>query len=213
MKLYSLDLSNFSSKSRIVIYEKGLTVEMISPPGGLNSADYKKVSPLGKVPALQLDDGRVIPEAEVINEYLEEMYPQPPMLPKDAGGRARARLLSRFSDLYLDPPLRALIPILFGRTLEEKLVQDRVAEIENRLDQLEILMGGTWAAGDGFTIADAALAPTIFLLSLVLQQVANKSQWESRRKLASWWERIQEWPSIRKVLDEQRNALSAMLKK
>src|SRR6266498_1293791 len=58
MKMYNLMLSNFASKSRIAIYEKGLNVEFVDPPGGLGSADYKKVNPLGKVPALVLDNGQ-----------------------------------------------------------------------------------------------------------------------------------------------------------
>ena len=48
MKLYNLALSNFASKSRIAIYEKGLKVELVDPPGGAGSADYKKINPLGK---------------------------------------------------------------------------------------------------------------------------------------------------------------------
>ena len=70
MKLYGIDLSNFTSKCRIVMYEKGLSFEKINPPGGMGSAEYKKLNPVGKIPALQLDNGQVIAESEVINEYL-----------------------------------------------------------------------------------------------------------------------------------------------
>src|SRR5271169_4158608 len=122
MKLYSRDLSNFSGKSRIVIYEKGLNVEMVDPPGGIGSAEYKKLNALGKIPALQLDNGQVIAESEVINEYLEDKFPEKSLLPKDAEGRAKVRSFSRFHDLYLDPPMRALLPQLFGKQLEDTFV-------------------------------------------------------------------------------------------
>ena len=92
MKLYSRDLSNFSAKSRIVIYEKGLDVEMVDPPGGMGSQEYKKLNPLGKIPALQLDNGRMIAESEVINEYLEDKFPAEPLLPQDAEGWAAVRI-------------------------------------------------------------------------------------------------------------------------
>ena len=61
MKLYNMDLSNFATKSRLVIYEKGLNIEMAPIPGGdLSSPEYAKVNPLGKTPALDAD-GLLIP--------------------------------------------------------------------------------------------------------------------------------------------------------
>jgi len=213
MKLYSLNLSNFASKSRIVIHEKGLNVEMLSPPGGAGSAEYKKLNPLGKVPALQLDNGYLIAESEIINEYFEDQYPEKPMLPEDSRGRARVRSFSRFNDLYLDPPMRALLPQIFGRKLDESFVQQKLAEIGNHLDQLEATIGSPWAAGDMFTLADAALTPTIFLMVNVLRQFGAKGPLEGRPKLAAWWQQVQERPSTKKVLGEQQDALAALTKK
>src|SRR5262249_44115318 len=119
MKMYSLMLSNFASKSRIAIYEKGLNVEFVDPPGGLGSAEYKKVNPLGKVPGLVLDNGKFIAESELINEYLKDKSPENPLLPKDAEGRAKVRSFTRFHALYLEPPLRAMFPKLFGQQLDD----------------------------------------------------------------------------------------------
>jgi glutathione S-transferase len=135
MKLYGIDLSNFASKCRIVIYEKGLNVEKVTPPGGLGSPQYKEINPLGKIPALQLDNGQVIAESEVINEYFEDKFPEKPLLPKEAESRARVRSFSRFHDLYLDPPMRALLPQVFGKKLDETFIEERLAEINGRLDQ------------------------------------------------------------------------------
>jgi glutathione S-transferase len=104
MKLYNLYLSNFASKCRLAIYEKGAPVEIAPIPGGdLKSAEYWKIYPLGKTPSLDAD-GVVIGESEVINEYLEERFPTPSLLPKDLEGRARSRWMSRFHDLYLELP-------------------------------------------------------------------------------------------------------------
>src|SRR5271170_6243952 len=213
MKLYSSSLSNFASKSRIVAYEKGLNLEILSPPGGSSSAEYKKLNPLGKVPALLLDNGDVIAESEIINEYLEDQFPENPLMPKDARGRARVRWFTRLNDLYLDPPFRALLPQLFGKQLEAAFVEQKLAEIAGRLDQLEAGIGSPWAAGDKFTLADAALTPTLFLMVSILPQFGAKGPIEGRPKLAAWWAKVQERPSTRKVIGEQQAALSAMMKK
>jgi len=83
MKLYNMDLSNFASKCRLAIYEKNASVEIVPIPGNdLKSAEYLKIYPLGKTPALQTGN-LIIGESEVINEYLEEKFPQPALLPKD----------------------------------------------------------------------------------------------------------------------------------
>jgi glutathione S-transferase len=214
MKLYNLGLSNFASKSRIAIYEKGLNVELVDPPGGLSSADYKKINPLGKVPALVLDNGQLVAESEVINEYLEDKFPEKPLLPKDAEGRARVRSFSRMHDLYLDPPMRALFPQLSAKEKDTKLIQEKLTEISTRLDQLEsMLSNGPWAIGDMFTLADAALTPTIFFYANFLPAFGGKSPFEGHPKLKAWWDRVQERPSAKKVLGEQQTALNAMMKR
>jgi glutathione S-transferase len=213
MKLYNLALSNFASKSRIAIYEKGVNVEFVDPPGGLGSADYKKINPLGKVPALVLDNGQLIAESELINEYLEDKYPAKPLLPKDAEGRAQVRAFTRFHDLYLEPPMRAVFPKLFGQQLDDKFIQEKITEVNNRLDQLEGTIGNQWAAGSTFTLADCALAPTMFFMTTFLPQFGSKPPTEGRPKITAWWNRVQEQPSVKKSLDEQRAALAAMMKK
>jgi glutathione S-transferase len=213
MKLYSVDLSNFATKTRIVLYEKGVDFEKVNPPGGMGSADYKKINPVGKIPALQLDNGQVIAESEVINEYLEDKYPQNPLLPKDAEGRAVVRGCTRFHDLYLEPPLRAVFPKLFGQNLDDKFIADKMAEVNSRLDQLEATIGSPWATGANFTMADAALTPTIFFMVGMLPQFGSKGPLEGRPKLAAWWAGIQERPSTKKALGEQQAAMAAMMKK
>jgi glutathione S-transferase len=213
MKLYNLALSNFASKSRIAIYEKGLNVELVDPPGGLSSAEYKKVNPLGKVPALDIG-GQLIAESEVINEYLEDKFPEKPLLPKDPEGKARVRAFTRHHDLYLEPPLRALFPQLAAKEKDTKLIEEKLADITNRLDQVEaMLSNGPWATGDMFTLADAALTPTTFFAVNFLPAFGAKGPFEGRPKLKAWWDRIQERPSTKKVLGEQQAALNAMMKK
>src|SRR5271163_3158939 len=122
MKLYNVNLSNFATKSRLVIYDKGLNIEMVPIPGGaLSSPDYAKVNLLGKTPALDAD-GMLIPESEVINEYLEDKFPTPPLLPKSPEGRARVRIITRFHDLFLTSTQEALASQLNPQNRNEKLL-------------------------------------------------------------------------------------------
>src|SRR5437588_428530 len=140
MKLYNMNLSNFATKSRIVIFEKGLNIEMSDIPGGNpKSSEYLKINPLGKIPTLDAD-GTMILESEIINEYLEEKFPKSPLLPQSPEARAKVRFFSRFNDLYFDPPLRALFGQLNPKKRDEKIVNEKLIELQMRLDQLETML-------------------------------------------------------------------------
>ncbi len=209
MKLYNVNLSNYASKCRIAIYEKACPVEIAAIPGGdLKSAEYLKIYPMGKTPALDAD-GVIIGESEIINEYLEEKFPTPALLPKSPEARARVRGFTRFHDLFLEPPGRAMFGQLDPKTRDAKLVAEKLAEVNTRLDQLEkMLSDGAFAAGPEFTLADCALAPTMFFFSSLLPIVGAKPVVEGRPKLARWWANAQERPSVKKVIGEMSAALA-----
>ncbi len=210
MKLYNMDLSNFATKCRLVIYEKGIKVDIVNPPDNYsNSAEYAKINPLGKIPALDID-GTVIAESEVINEYLEEKYPTPPLMPKSPEDRAKVRLLSRFHDIYFEPPLRALFFQMDPKTRDQKVAGEKLAEFGRRLDQLEkMLPQSGFACGEHFTLADCALAPTMFIATILLPVFGTRPPLEGRPRLAAWWKHLQTRPSVKKALDEMGEAFAA----
>jgi glutathione S-transferase len=212
MKLYNLNLSNFATKCRIVVFEKGANIELAEIPGGNpKSADYLKINPLGKVPALQNED-LVVAESEIINEYLEEKFPSPALLPKSPEARAKVRFLARLNDLYLDPPFRALFPQLNPKTRDDAVVSAKLAELQERLDLLEgILPASGFAAGPEFSLADCAIAPTMFFLMNLMPGFGAKPPTESRPKLAAWWTHVQTRPSVNKAIGEMGVALKAMM--
>jgi glutathione S-transferase len=211
MKLYNMNLSNFATKCRIAIYDKGVKVDIVPIPGNdSKSPEYLKLNPLGKVPTLDAD-GVVIGESETINEYLEDKFPTPALLPKSPEGRARVRSFTRFHDLYLEPPLRALFPQMNPKTRDEKVVNDKLTELNTRLDQLEKMLADSgFAAGADFTLADCALAPTTFFAVNMLGMFGAKPPLEGRPKLAAWWTHVQTRPSVKKALGEMGEALAAM---
>jgi glutathione S-transferase len=213
MKLYGMNLSNFVTKSKIAMYEKGLAVELTPPPGGdSKSAEYLAINPLGKIPTLDAD-GTIVAESEVINEYLEDKFPANPLLPKSPEARAQVRSFTRFHDLYLEPPLRALLGQMNPANRDAKIVSDKVAEFTRAADLLERkLAGGGYAAGADFTLADCALAPTILFATLLMGAFGAKPILEGRPKLAAWWSHVQGRPSVKKALGEQMVAIEKFQK-
>ena len=164
MRLYNFDVSPFAARCRLAIYRKGLDVEIAAvPEGGPRGAAYRALNPIGKVPALELDDGTVIPESEVIVDYLEDRFPEPPLLPETPEARARVRLLSRLGGLYLMPPMGRLFGQMRAGTRDAAVVDAALVEVGTALDHLERFAspdsGDGWIAGAAFTIADCALLP------------------------------------------------------
>ena len=97
LRLCGFHISNYHNKVRIALLEKG--IEHVDDASCKPSQDeaFLARSPMGKVPFLELDDGRRLAESDVILEYLEEAYPQKPLLPKDPWQRAKVREPASFS--------------------------------------------------------------------------------------------------------------------
>jgi len=208
VRLYSEQVSNLAAQCRIVIAEKGLhDIEIVSPPlEYLNSSEFLKINPLGKVPVLEIDGSTSLFESEVINEYLEERFPQAPLMPSEPLARARARLISRFHDLYLEPPLREL-----GR-MQNRVEVGNLSELIVRLNQIENLIEEPWAAGSDFTLADCSLAPTMLYVTVLLPLFGVPLIFIRRPKLGRWWDRVRQRSTVKQVLDEEQTALLRILK-
>jgi len=99
VKLYDAARCPYCARVRIVLEEKGLPYETVEIDLDDRPRWIYDLNVTGRVPIL--DDGFVLPESEVIMTYLEERYPDPPLLPPDARGRAEARLLVHRFDVSL----------------------------------------------------------------------------------------------------------------
>jgi glutathione S-transferase len=100
IKIYSAILCPFAHRSRLTVLEKGVPFEAIEIDLQNKPANFQDISPYGKVPVLVHGDNRVW-ESAIVNEYLEEAFPHPPLLPKDPIDRARARIWINFADTRL----------------------------------------------------------------------------------------------------------------
>lgn len=211
MKLYGFTRSPFSRKVRIALSEKRVPYDWIEYQHRHNDSRYAIMNPYKTVPILELDSGTFLYESTVINEYLEDTHPEPPLLPRDPEGRAIARLWEDFADCHL---FAALSQVLRDRfeftregpkprdpgTVDAATAREHRAAFEEELNRLDKrLEGRDYVAGHGrgaYTLADVALAP--FLLGSAAR--LEFSIVESRPNLTSWMERVRARPSVREIV-------------
>lgn len=164
--LYANDVSGYCCKVRIVLAHKHVPHADTAPPDGYGSLAYRAIVPAGTIPGLVVGAGAlVLSESEAINEYLDEAFPEPAMLPGDAAARARLRQLSRFHDARLEPPLRALFAHVAPAARDPRVVEAQLALIEARLAELAALAAPAPLLGGGaLTLADCGY-PASFMLA------------------------------------------------
>ncbi|MFI4934298.1 MAG: glutathione S-transferase family protein [Caulobacterales bacterium] len=215
MKLYQTYTSPFPTRVRLVLYAKGLSVEIIEPPGFHSSAeskgDYMTINPIGRVPTLVLDDGRALPESEVICEYLEDAFPEPTLRPADLWERSQVRLLSRICDFYL---VMAMVPLFNAsgrsrKSWDAARIGAALAEVETALGYLETYIGERgYAVGGALTQADGAIVPQLVLAyEWAPQLFGTASPLGKQPKLAAYWRAIQTDPIAARVIEETRTAI------
>ena len=139
IELINRPISIYGVKVRIYMALKDLEYEQVRAPGGFRSEEYRTHVPAGTIPAIRIGDF-VLHDSGAILEYLEECYPDPPMLPSDLQERARLRALANFHDTKLEPTIRTCFP-LFAETGESRrqalsAFSGSMADVMARLDSL-----------------------------------------------------------------------------
>ena len=204
MILYAIPVSTYSAKVRIALGIKDIDYEMVPPPGGYSSAQYKAIVPVGTIPGLR-DGDFVISESEVITEYIEEKYPDPPLLSGNPGQRAHQRFLARFHDLWLEPHLRATFAHVDPAHRDEAVLNECLDRYRARLDQLESLVDpDPWLGGKTIGVADCAYPATFTLADIMLAHFGRESRYGP--KLQAWRETVYAHPVVAQVTGESRQA-------
>lgn len=200
MKLYSSSFSPYAARVRAQIRLKNLPIAIEPPPGGLRTAEYRAVNPTGKVPALVLDDGRVLPESVAILEYIEDLHAEPALRPKDPQARGHMRALIQIADHVLGPATFPLFGALRGAPADPPA---SCAHIESALAQVAAFADdGRWLLGDEITLADVVLAPTIYYALALTRLAGAPLDLAGQPRLARWWHAACEQPALRGTLDE-----------
>ncbi len=204
MKVYGSRLSPYVARVWIQTLLKGLNeIEFAPVPGGIGSAEYKKLNPVGKIPALDTGSA-IIPESEIICEYLEEKFPAVPLLPAEAHGRAQVRLINRTIDMYVLPPLSALLPQLRRPRADHDLglIQDGWLKIRKGLAALEQFLGaGPYAFGASPTLADCAMVPMGYMIFRTMPELGVAAPFADYPRLDAWWANIRSNPQCAEALD------------
>ena len=200
ISLYHDVPSTNCDRVKIVLAEKGLAWEGIWVKLGKmeqKSPEHLARNPYGKIPVID-DDGKLLFESCIINEYLDEKYPDPPLQPKDPYLRARGRILIDYFLNYLHEPYWALRGEMIKKNEAER-DQQRVAEtrkeVAARLQYLEeALADKQFFLGD-YSLADIAMLPRFPRLEQygVLPSAALP-------KLTAWFARMKQRPSVKAIL-------------
>jgi glutathione S-transferase len=165
--------SPFAWKVWLVLEHKELTydLELLSfQAGELKKPEFLAINPRGRVPAL-IDDEVRLYESSAIVEYLEELHPEPTILPGGPAARALARRLSNEADAYLYPALRRLMTqTLFrpGGDGDPAEIADSRRALEAELERFEAYTEHDYLAGDAVTLADFAVYPMLALAKRIV---------------------------------------------
>ena len=214
MKLYSADLSPYSARIRMQIYAKGITDIVFELPEHWGMPKFRERFPIGRIPVLDID-GDMIPESEVIAEYLEEICPEPSLLGATPRETAQIRLLARLADIYIINNmfmLSRLTGALSRRTptaARDDAVSEQLAgEVVRNLKALDKFIGKDGFACCGrITLADCGLVPGLFLVETVLPAAGVDMPIPAIANVAAYWAAIQKNEPAARVLIELHRGL------
>ena len=215
MKLYSLPMSPYAARARLAIRAKGLPIEIVAPPENWrDSVAWRAISPLGRVPALSLDNGETIVESMVILEYLEDAFPDArPLRPRAPLAAARTRLVAEIAANDGQAALQGVLHNLSPATgLDPERGPALLADLGAALTRLEtVLVVGPFAAGEALSLADCCLLPLRFTLGK-LGPMIGQDLLAGRPKLAGYHATIEADASMRALWEELDAALVEFLK-
>ncbi len=172
LKLCGFAASNYHNKVKFALLEKGVPFEEeIAWVGETDPA----ASPLGKVPYLKTENG-VMCESAVMLEYIEQRYPQNPLLPSDPFAASKVRELALFLDLHLELVARNLYPeAFFGGKVSDSVKEKVGAQLEKNVAAFaKLVKFAPFVAGDTLSLADCAAVTHLPLVSSATKIIYGK---------------------------------------
>ena len=179
--LYNAARCPYAARARIVLAEKGLEVEVVEIDLSDRPAWLYEKNPAGRVPVIEEDGGEPLPESVVIMEFLEERYPEPPLLPLDPADRAAVRLLIFRDDELTDP--------YYAFRRGEQGGREELDAALGRLDA--VLTERPYLGGTEYGLADIAYVPW-----LLRARDSLGVELEAFPALSDWLGRLEERPAI-----------------
>ena len=163
MVLYSGTTCPYSHRSRFVLFEKGMDFEIRDVDLFSKPEEIMAMNPYGQVPIL-VERDLILYESNIINEYIDERFPHPPLMPGDPVDRARVRLFL----LNFEKELFAHVNTLeqtTGKKGHDKEQEKARTHIRDRLTQLApVFLKNKYMLGENFSMLDVAIAPLLWRL-------------------------------------------------
>lgn len=204
LTLYFHPLSSYCQKALTALYETGtpFTPQFVDLSNAEQEAAFRQIWPVRKFPVLR-DGETLVPELTAIIEYLAWKFPGPAkLIPDDPATAFAVREQDRFFDLNVHAHMQKII----GDRIRPADKKDPFGVAEAR-EALKTALGivekrmatATWAAGDTFSMADCAAAPTLFYINMAVMPLA-----ETYRHVAAYLDRLTQRPSFARALDEAK---------
>jgi glutathione S-transferase len=197
--LYHDRPSSNCDRVKIALAEKGLSYESIRvrlAQKEQKSPEFLKLNPYGKIPVL-VEDGKVLFESCIINEYLDDKYPEPPLMPKDPYLRGRGRVLIDYALNYLHEPYWALRGEMLKAQADRNsaVIEETRNTLRNLLLYLEdALADRSYFLGE-FSLCDIAMVPRFLRMETYGALPAPEIP-----RLGAWLQRIKQRPSVQAIL-------------
>jgi glutathione S-transferase len=201
MKLHVLPISSYAQKTLMAFYEMGVAFEriLVNVLDPAESAAFRRLTPLGKNPLLELADGRRIVESSIIIEYVDQHENKGRrLIPDDPEAALEVRLRDRFADLYFNTPMSKLAqdPRLPVGENDPRGVRLAKATLDTMFAMTDgDLAQRAWIAGEAFSMADCAMAPALSYLSEI-------RSFDAYPNLAAYAARLLARPSYARVSAE-----------
>ena len=203
--LYHLWMSPPCRKVRVVLKEKSLEFELRAENVWERRDEFLALNPAGDIPVLVEPDGTAISGGDAISEFLDEVHPNPPLIGRQALGRAEVRRLVHWFDNKFDKEVtenlvgEKMMKRFLGRGApQSKAVRAGHANIHHHLDYIGYLIERRkWLAGDDFSLADIAAAAHLSTVDYL-----GDVPWAEHEEAKDWYARIKSRPSFRSLLED-----------
>jgi glutathione S-transferase len=210
--LYGVNASPYVRKTRVFLAEKNLPYDL-EPVIPINVSDeYKKISPLGKIPTYK-DGDKILNDSSVICAYLERVHPNPPLYPSDPYEYARALWFEEYADGGFSQAVtkvffpKVVAPLFFNQPADDAAIQ-KIAdeELPRFYDYLESQIGGKdTLVGNKFTIGDIAVG-SFFVNLRHAGYRPDPKRWPN---LARYVDKVHARPSFKAVIEEEAQQFGA----
>jgi RNA polymerase-associated protein len=185
MTLFSGPADHYSHRVRMVLAEKGVTVDIVDVEPGAKLEELAELNPYGNVPTL-LDRDLVLYESAVIMEYLDERFPHPPLLPVYPVARAQSRLLVH----RIEKDWSGRVDLLMaGKGRETVLTRARTELRESLVSVAPVFGERDYFMSEEFTLVDCCVAPILWRLAVLDIKLPERSTRSMQRYMQMIFER------------------------